>query len=313
MSTASVGSITTQGEYTMTNNLYLFSQNYNGAPRFSGVIRVSYFKYYDKNDELICNLVPCYRKSDSVIGMYDLVRGIFLTNAGAGTFTKGADVNLADKVNMSYNLTNATLSNMPVKINSAAPYTATISTTNGHQPIVTVLMNGVDVTNEVYDGDVTINIASITGDIVITIDETVVNLLPLATDTDRTTIYNGTGYYNGKRWSSSGGKITTGNTTTSMTGFFTCKPGDILRVYNYTKKSGTKWYMVTFDESQSVVKCVEASGVSPSGAYVSPGYAEVTLGSATYGEFTAIRLSWGQFNAESIVTINQVIPQWESA
>ena len=38
-------------------------------------------------------LIPCYRKSDNVIGMYDIVRNMFLTNAGTDTFTKGPDVN----------------------------------------------------------------------------------------------------------------------------------------------------------------------------------------------------------------------------
>lgn len=134
------------------------------------------------------------------------------------------------------------------------------------------------------------------------------NLLPTATDTDRVTIYNGIGYYNGKRWSSSGGKITTGNNTTSMTGFFDCKPGDVLRVWNYTQISGTQWYIITFDTNQKVVKCVGANGASPSGGYEAPGYSETVLTEAEYGNFTSIRLSWGQFNADSIVTINQKIP-----
>ena len=68
-------------EYTMTNKLYLFAQNYNGSPRYGGVRQLSYFKYYDKDDVLICDLVPCYRKSDKVSGMYDVVRKVFLTNA----------------------------------------------------------------------------------------------------------------------------------------------------------------------------------------------------------------------------------------
>lgn len=37
------------------------------------------------------NFVPCYRKSDSVIWMYDLVNDQFYTNAWSGTFTKGTD------------------------------------------------------------------------------------------------------------------------------------------------------------------------------------------------------------------------------
>lgn len=79
-------------DYTMTSNLYLFGQNYNGSPRFGNIRQFGGFQYYDKNNTLICDLIPCYRKSDGVIGMYDIVRKIFLTNAGTGSFTKGADV-----------------------------------------------------------------------------------------------------------------------------------------------------------------------------------------------------------------------------
>lgn len=44
------------------------------------------------NGTLVRNFIPCYRKSDSVIGLYDLVNNVFYTNAGTGTFNKGADV-----------------------------------------------------------------------------------------------------------------------------------------------------------------------------------------------------------------------------
>ena len=47
---------------------------------------------YDETQTLIRNFVPCYRKSDSVIGMYDLVNGVFYTNSGYGTLDKGPDV-----------------------------------------------------------------------------------------------------------------------------------------------------------------------------------------------------------------------------
>lgn len=40
---------------------------------------------------LTLNLIPCYRKSDNIIGMYNTVSQTFF--AGTGTFTKGADVN----------------------------------------------------------------------------------------------------------------------------------------------------------------------------------------------------------------------------
>ena len=45
-----------------------------------------------RNGEQIVNLVPCYRKSDNEIGMYDTVTQTFYTNSGTGTFTKGQDV-----------------------------------------------------------------------------------------------------------------------------------------------------------------------------------------------------------------------------
>lgn len=54
-------------------------------------LRVYGFKIYDA-DVLISNLIPCRRKSDSVLGMYDTVSRHFFTNAGTGDFIAGADV-----------------------------------------------------------------------------------------------------------------------------------------------------------------------------------------------------------------------------
>ena len=42
---------------------------------------------------LVRDFIPCYRKSDSVIWMYDFVNKVFYTNAGTWTFTKWPDVN----------------------------------------------------------------------------------------------------------------------------------------------------------------------------------------------------------------------------
>lgn len=103
LDTAQTTSITTQGTYTMSANLFLFAQNYNGTVRYGGHRQIGKFKYYDKNGTLICDLVPCYRKNDDVRGMYDLARKIFLTNTGTGTFSKGPDVvyeEPEDKVNL---------------------------------------------------------------------------------------------------------------------------------------------------------------------------------------------------------------------
>lgn len=53
--------------------------------------KLYYAKLWD-NGVLVRDYIPCYRKNDNVIGLYDLVNGVFYTNAGTGTFLKGADV-----------------------------------------------------------------------------------------------------------------------------------------------------------------------------------------------------------------------------
>lgn len=67
----------------------------------TGAMNTANQKYYGKvysftMDDVdgtpIRNFVPCYRKADSVIGLYDTVSGAFFTNKGTGSFTKGADV-----------------------------------------------------------------------------------------------------------------------------------------------------------------------------------------------------------------------------
>lgn len=50
-----------------------------------------YVKIYDGRT-LQRDMVPCYRKLDNEIGMYDFVTETFFTNQGSGTFTKGSDV-----------------------------------------------------------------------------------------------------------------------------------------------------------------------------------------------------------------------------
>lgn len=73
-----------------TKNLYIFG--YNTALLHSN-LRVYECKIYE-GSELIRHFIPCYRKSDNVIGMYDLVNDIFYINAttSADVFSKGVDL-----------------------------------------------------------------------------------------------------------------------------------------------------------------------------------------------------------------------------
>lgn len=68
--------------------LYIFKRA-NGTSPFKGRL---YKLTIDNGNTEKLNLVPCYRKSDGEIGMYDLVNGMFYTNSGSGTFIKGEDV-----------------------------------------------------------------------------------------------------------------------------------------------------------------------------------------------------------------------------
>lgn len=53
--------------------------------------KLFYFKLWDW-DTLVRDLVPCYRKADNVIWMYDLVWNTFYTNLGTGNFKKWRDI-----------------------------------------------------------------------------------------------------------------------------------------------------------------------------------------------------------------------------
>lgn len=85
-----------RGTFTLPE-LPIMAFSLNGEPRFQFIGRFYYYKLYE-NATLIRNYIPCYRKSDSVIGLYDLVNNQFYTNAGSGSFAKGSDVLYEDKL-----------------------------------------------------------------------------------------------------------------------------------------------------------------------------------------------------------------------
>lgn len=78
-----------QTSFTCSGNLYLL-----GSAHDSGY--TSYTKLYSakvyESGTLMRNFVPCYRKADNEVGLYDLENDAFYTNSGAGTLTKGGNV-----------------------------------------------------------------------------------------------------------------------------------------------------------------------------------------------------------------------------
>lgn len=81
----------TVGNIGATNNtIHIFQRNYQASP-LTASAKLYSMKLYE-NAVKVRDFIPCYRKSDNEIGLYDLVNGVFYTNAGSGTFAKGADV-----------------------------------------------------------------------------------------------------------------------------------------------------------------------------------------------------------------------------
>lgn len=91
-----IGNAPTQATFSGSYTAILFGMSSGGAfdsRGFKG--KVYSAKIYQKG-ELMRDYVPCYRKSDNIIGLFDKVTGVFYTNAGTGTFVKGGDVETTD-------------------------------------------------------------------------------------------------------------------------------------------------------------------------------------------------------------------------
>ena len=76
------------------HNMYLFAiHRTDMSSRTWGTRVIHYFKYWDVNGNLLLDLIPVERKSDSVLGMFNKVNGQFLTNIADGTFYKEVPAN----------------------------------------------------------------------------------------------------------------------------------------------------------------------------------------------------------------------------
>ena len=87
------GNLTADGSsYTFGETPYNYTLfNSIGTTSYYAKTRIYSFKMWRSNT-LTRDMVPCYRKSDGIIGMYDTVNGVFYINSGTGTFSKGPNV-----------------------------------------------------------------------------------------------------------------------------------------------------------------------------------------------------------------------------
>lgn len=135
---------------------------------------------------------------------------------------------------ISSTLTGATIDNPATSVEDGYVYTATITPNSGFTiNSATVTMGGTDITTTAYNNGI-INIPSVTGNVVITITASKprINLLPLATESDGSTIYPKTthaslttvGYAAGYRIGSAGTESAASDKY--VTGFIPVKQGD---------------------------------------------------------------------------------------
>lgn len=94
--TLNIGNYSQAPEYTGIWNapqkLGIFCTNKNDEPFWiASNMKLYYLKIYSGNT-LIADFVPCYRKSDGEIGVYEVKSGKFYGNVGTGTFTKGNEI-----------------------------------------------------------------------------------------------------------------------------------------------------------------------------------------------------------------------------
>lgn len=148
---------------------------------------------------------------------------------------------------------------------------------------------------------------------------TIINWLPRATATDRTTIFGGDyngdgkndGYLTGKRLSSSGSESTM--TGMCCSGFIPAKPGDILRIKNIAPKTSTASYVISYNSSNAKVAHITLASSGEkwgtSTLYtLEDGLFTIPLTTSNFGTgFDAVRFSAGVINADTIVTVNQEI------
>lgn len=80
------------GTFTCEYPLFLFAMNNAGTATSLANASLYSCRIY-QNNALAHDYVPCKRKADNIVGLYDLVTGTFLVNSGSGTLVAGPNVN----------------------------------------------------------------------------------------------------------------------------------------------------------------------------------------------------------------------------
>ena len=232
--------------------------------------------------------------------------------------------------NVANHLTFCTNANVSTSAVEGGRYQATIVADSGYRlDSVTVTMGGTDITSSAYNDGVIV-IGSVTGDVEITASAssvaTYTNVLPLAIDTDGS-VYNGKGWKDQTRISSSGGDTSANGMST--TGYIPCKLGDVIRLrgINHDTNGDTNYRLVFYTSAFAKTSdaTIQAGGTTSAqnyqeidGAIDSNGYLTqftVQAWSTSNGTSTAdalknvayFRICGKTFASNAVITVNESI------
>lgn len=247
-------------------NVSYYRNNYYGDTSFFG------FTYSD--DTTYEKTINSGKDTAFVVNVVDLDNKII------NSFCYGAGVDrvisYGSKIYHSINntLSHVVTDNEATSIEDGAAYTATLTADTGYTlGTVTITMGGTDITSTAYSNG-NISIASVTGDIVITAVATKIvsytNQVLISTDADGN-VYNGTGYKDGYRISSSGAEAALRSAT--ATGFIPFTKGQTIRIGGEG---------ITYDKYGCLLMFYDLSKTVIANAGI--GYDKV--GNTTYGTWT---------------------------
>lgn len=175
---------------------------------------------------------------------------------------------VAVKYSVTNNLTNCTTSNSATQVTEGSAYTATLTPASGYAiDTVNITMGGVDVSQYYSSG--TINIPSVTGNIVITATAAKVgppNMIASAIESDGTPYNNGQGYKSGYRLNSSG--VETSQSNAFVTGFMPVAKNDVIHfsdtnLHAVAGASDTSLcYIGLYNSSFAKMECIQAVGIA---------------------------------------------------
>ena len=86
---------TVSASFTQTQHAFLFAWHTEGNQPNRSKTKIFSF-IMTRSGSKYCELIPAKRDSDGVLGMYDIVRDTFLTNAGTGSFIAGPTYSMSE-------------------------------------------------------------------------------------------------------------------------------------------------------------------------------------------------------------------------